>query len=137
MRSRVARLKIAIEHDGGNVGGHSQMVTVRQLLDGPLSFSGHFGSPANRRATLRSVDFAPNADVRVLYLFRSVSYFVLRLRLLADGATNFRDMPTLMRLRPRRERFHRLNLAGRHAHERLFSGNGDMARLTTNRADQE
>jgi hypothetical protein len=65
MRSRVARLKIAIEHDGRNVGGHSQMVTVRQLLDGPLSFSGHFGSPPNRRATLPSVDFAPNADVRV------------------------------------------------------------------------
>ena len=103
----------------------------------PLSFSGHFGSWANTRTTLPSVDFAPNADVRVLYLFRSVSYCVLRLRLLADGATNFRDMPTLMRLRPRRERFHRLNLAGRHAHERLFSGNGDMARLTTNRADQE
>jgi hypothetical protein len=42
MRSRVARLKIAIEHDGGNVGGHSQMVTVRQLLDRPLNFSGNF-----------------------------------------------------------------------------------------------
>jgi hypothetical protein len=49
------------------------MVTVRQLLDGPLSFSGHFGSPANRRTTLPSVDFARNAVVKVLYLFRSVS----------------------------------------------------------------
>jgi hypothetical protein len=69
--------------------------------------------------------------------FGSVSYFVLRLRLLADRAANFCDVPALMRVRPRRERFHPLNLAGRHAHERLFSGNGDMARLTTNRADQE
>ena len=93
-----------------------------------------FGKQTDNFAVRR---FRTNADFRVLYLFRSVSYFVLRLRLLADGATNFRDMPTLMRLRPRRERFHRLNLAGRHAHERLFSGNGDMARLTTNRADQE